>query len=105
VLDVLYLVPRAQWPSFLTACRSVLREGGRLLLKEVDVRPRWKFYRCLLQEALSVRLFGITLGGAFAFAPRAELLAVLEAAGFRDVAVTDLGRGYLTPHVLYEARR
>lgn len=105
VLDVLYLVPRPGWPAFLEACRDRLRHGGRLLLKEVDVRPRWKFYRCLAQEAVSVRLLGITLGADFAFAGRAEMAATLERAGFRDVAVTDLGAGYMTPHVLYEARR
>jgi 2-polyprenyl-6-hydroxyphenyl methylase/3-demethylubiquinone-9 3-methyltransferase len=103
VLDVLYLVPRAEWCGFLSACRERLRPGGRLLLKEVDVRPRWKFYRCVMQEALSVRLFGITLGHDFAFEPPAHLTALLGDAGFRDVAVTRLDRGYLTPHVLYEA--
>lgn len=103
ILDVLYLVPRAGWGAFLAACRAALRQGGLLLLKEVDVRPRWKFYRCVAQETLSVRLFGLTLGSSFAFAGRAEVQQALAAAGFRDVAVTDLGRGYLTPHVLYEA--
>jgi 2-polyprenyl-3-methyl-5-hydroxy-6-metoxy-1,4-benzoquinol methylase len=105
VLDVLYLVPRADWPAFLAGCRERLRPGGKLLLKEVDVRPRWKFYRCWLQESLSVRLFGITLGREFAFAGREEMLGLLRGAGFGAAEVTDLGRGYLTPHVLYEAVR
>jgi hypothetical protein len=63
-----------------------LRQGGRLLLKEVDVRPRWKFRRCVLQETLSVRLLGLTLGGEFAFASKDEMRGVLEAAGFAGVA-------------------
>lgn len=105
VLDVLYLVPRSGWPSFLDGLRERLRPGGRLLLKEVARRPRWKFYRCLAQEALSVRLMGITHGGAFAFADPGEMGALLREAGFPRVALTDLGRGYLTPHVLYEAER
>lgn len=105
VLDVLYLVPRASWPAFLSACRDRLRRGGVLLLKEVDTRPRFKFWRCVLQETLSVRLLGITLGASFAFASRAEVATVLGEVGFGTPVVTDLGRGYLTPHVLYEARR
>jgi 2-polyprenyl-6-hydroxyphenyl methylase/3-demethylubiquinone-9 3-methyltransferase len=105
VLDVLYLVPRADWPAFLGACRDRLRPGGLFLLKEVSPRPRWKFYRCVLQEFLSVRLLGITLGGSFAFAEPAEMTVVLDRAGLARVTVTDLGRGYLTPHVLYEAVR
>jgi 2-polyprenyl-6-hydroxyphenyl methylase/3-demethylubiquinone-9 3-methyltransferase len=105
VIDVLYLVPRGEWGGFLEACRGALRAGGRLLLKEIDVRPRWKFYRLVLQETLSVRLLGITQGGGFAFAGPDEMSGRLRAAGFRDVSVTDLARGYLTPHVLYEAVR
>jgi 2-polyprenyl-6-hydroxyphenyl methylase/3-demethylubiquinone-9 3-methyltransferase len=103
VLDVLYLIPRAGWPSFLSGLRERLRPGGRLLLKEVETRPRWKFYRCVAQETMSVRLLGLTHGGGFAFAGRAEMEGLLRAAGFESVAVTDLGQGYLTPHVLYEA--
>jgi 2-polyprenyl-3-methyl-5-hydroxy-6-metoxy-1,4-benzoquinol methylase len=105
VIDVLYLVARAGWTDFLRACHERLRPGGRLLLKEVDVRPRWKFYRCVAQETLSLRLLGITHGESFGFAGREETLAALAAAGFGRVEVTDLGRGYLTPHVLYEAER
>ena len=105
VLDVLYLVPRAAWPSFLAGLRERLRPGGRLLLKEVEAKPRWKFYRCVAQEALSVRLLGITHGGAFAFADRREMESLLREAGLQGAAVTGLGRGYLTPHVLYEAKR
>jgi hypothetical protein len=30
---------------------------------------------------------------------------VLREADFRDVTVTDLGRGYSAPHILYEATR
>jgi len=105
VLDVLYLVPRGEWAAFLGGCRERLRPGGRLLLKEVGVRPRWKFRKCALQEAVSVRLLGITLGGAFAFAGKEEMAALLRDLGFSGVGVTDLGRGYSTPHVLYEAAR
>jgi len=105
VVDVLYLVPRAEWPAFLGCCRDVLRPGGRLLLKDVDKEPRWKFYRCLAQETLSVKLLGITLGNAFAFASQDEMVALLKALGFADVRAVDLGRGYWTPHVLYEAVR
>ena len=105
VIDVLYLVPRPEWPSFLSGLRERLRPGGRLLLKEVEPHPRWKFYRCLAQEAMSVRLLGITHGASFAFADRAEMAGMLRQAGFDGVAVIGLGRGYLTPHVLYEATR
>jgi 2-polyprenyl-6-hydroxyphenyl methylase/3-demethylubiquinone-9 3-methyltransferase len=105
VVDVLYLVARAHWPGFLRTCRERLRPGGRLLLKEVDVRPRWKFFRCVAQETLSVRLLGITLGRSFAFLDRLAMTRLLDSLGFAEVAHVDLGRGYMTPHVLYQALR
>jgi cyclopropane fatty-acyl-phospholipid synthase-like methyltransferase len=105
VLDVLYLVPRGEWPAFLRGLYERLRKGGRLLLKDVEPRPRWKFYRCLAQETVSVRLLGITHGGAFAFADRLEMESLLREAGFDALRTTGLGGGYLTPHVLYEATR
>jgi len=105
VLDVLYLVPRAEWPQFLAQCLARLQPGGRLLLKDVAPTPRWKFWRNVLQETLAVRVLGITVGGAFAFATRDEMRALLREAGFADVAVTEVHRGYSTPHVLYEAVR
>jgi len=105
LLDVLYLVPRGEWASFLSGCRERLRPGGALLLKDVDVQPRWKFRKCVLQEAVSVRLLGITLGRSFSFASKEEMAGFIADAGFSVVKVTDLGRGYTTPHVLYEAVR
>ena len=68
ILDVLYLVPRAEWMNFSGECRERLRPGGRLLLKEIDTRPRWKFYRSVLQEFVSVKALGITMGNSFQFA-------------------------------------
>jgi 2-polyprenyl-3-methyl-5-hydroxy-6-metoxy-1,4-benzoquinol methylase len=103
ILDVLYLVPKRDWPAFLRECRLRLRSGGRLLLKEVDTKPRHKFYRCALQEQLSVRLLGLTRGSAVNFASRSEMVATIEGAGFANVTVASLDEGYLTPHVLYEA--
>lgn len=105
LVDVLYLVPRSDWPTFLEACRARLRKGGMLLLKDVDTRPWWKFYRCVLQETVSVRLLGLTLGGSFAFASKEEMFGVLLDAGFDRIETTRLDRGYLTPHVLYRAVR
>jgi 2-polyprenyl-3-methyl-5-hydroxy-6-metoxy-1,4-benzoquinol methylase len=105
VIDVLYLIPFADWPDFLSACFVRLRPGGRLLLKEVDTEPRWKFWRCYTQELLSVRLLGVTRGREFAFAHREEMRELLHAAGYWDVCVTLMDRGYFTPHVLYEGIR
>src|SRR5262245_62087609 len=73
IVDVLYLVPQLSWAAFLGACRERLRPGGRLILKEVDTTPLWKFYKCLMQEIMSVRMFRITLGNQLTFVSRHEM--------------------------------
>ncbi|MCK7467951.1 MAG: hypothetical protein MZU91_07375 [Desulfosudis oleivorans] len=48
--------------DILRSAHRVLRPGGRLIVKEVVDRPRWKYWAIMAQEALSVRVFGITKG-------------------------------------------
>lgn len=103
VADVLYLVPAQEWDSFLATCRKKLRDGGLLFLKEVTTAPAWKFWRLRLQEWMSVHALGITAGEVFHFEPPESLVTRLERAGFHDVRVSRLDRGYATPHVLFEA--
>jgi SAM-dependent methyltransferase len=62
LVDVLYTVRREAWDRILAGCGRVLRPGGRLIVKEVVDRPRWKYWAIMAQEALSVRVFGITKG-------------------------------------------
>jgi 2-polyprenyl-6-hydroxyphenyl methylase/3-demethylubiquinone-9 3-methyltransferase len=104
VCDVLYLFPEAQWPAFLRTVRSLLRPGGRFLLKEAEGDHSWKHFKCLAQEVVMVRLLGRTkAGGGLVLKPRAEVEALLREAGFEVRQTVPLGRGYTTPHILYVA--
>ncbi|WP_164012900.1 class I SAM-dependent methyltransferase [Pyxidicoccus trucidator] len=108
VCDVLYLLPEAKWPAFLRTVHSLLKPGGRFLLKEVEGDGSWKHRKALAQEWVMVSLLGRTkASGGMALKPRAEMTRLLEDAGFAVGEVVDLGRGYTTPHVLYvaEAKR
>ncbi len=60
LVDVLYTVRKDAWGRILRGCARVLKPGGRLIVKEVVDRPRWKYCAIMAQEALSVRVFGIT---------------------------------------------
>jgi len=104
VLDVLYLVPRPQWPALLAACAERLKPGGRLVLKEVAREPTLKYAKTWAQEVVQVRALGRTLGASLGFASREEMRSLLEQAGYR-VEVFDLSPGYSSPHVLYRAER
>ena len=108
VADVLYLLPFAEWPAFLRTCHRLLRPGGgRLLLKEAEAdRRSWKYWKCVAQEAVMVRLLRKTRSsGGLGFRTRDELRAALEGAGLSVESVEDVSRGYSTPHVLFIARR
>jgi 2-polyprenyl-3-methyl-5-hydroxy-6-metoxy-1,4-benzoquinol methylase len=99
VVDVLYLLDAEVQRSLLARCAASLAPGGVLLVKEVDVVPRWKFRWNVVQETLSVRLLGITEGSEMTFLGAAGIGAAMEDAGLA-VRHLALGRGYPHPHHL-----
>jgi 2-polyprenyl-3-methyl-5-hydroxy-6-metoxy-1,4-benzoquinol methylase len=106
VCDVLYLLPRAEWRSFLTAAHALLKPGGVLLLKEAEADRGWRYIKCLAQERLMVQLLRRTKSsGGLGFVPRAQMELELTHAGFELDEIIGLARGYTTPHVLFAARR
>ncbi len=100
VIDVLYLIPYPEQERFLSGVTSCLLPGGRLLLKEMSERPRWKYAWNWLEEWLAVRLLGITLGASFYFRPQAGWEALLSGLGLA-VHTIRLDRGYVHPHILF----
>jgi len=104
VADVLYLLPQAQWPAFLAACRQLLVSRGRLVIKEAENDGSWRAKKALLQEQVMVKVLRRTHGsGAVGFEPRETLKRALEETGFSVVESLSLSRGYTTPHVLFVA--
>lgn len=105
LVDVLYLVPVAEWTSFLQHCFDRTTPGGTFVLKEVVTEPRWKFERIRLQEFISTRVIRITKGDVMHFETPELLKQRLEGVGFERVEIQALDKGYATPHVLLVARR
>jgi enoyl-CoA hydratase/carnithine racemase len=104
VADVLYLLPPAQWPGFLRACRALLTPHGRLVVKEAENDGSWRSKKALLQEQVMVRLLRRTHeSGAIGFEPRETLHRALEETGFSLRESVSLSHGYSTPHVLFVA--
>ena len=105
ICDVLYLLPPAEWKRILSACRLRLRSGGRLVIKEADVSPRWKYRKAVLQEQVMVGLLGRTkTSGGLHFQPAAQTEILLHSLGFLVTAIRKLGKGYSTAHVLFVAK-
>lgn len=101
LVDVLYLLDAAGQRALLAECAGQLGPGGVLVVKDMAVRPRWKARANELQEAVSVRVLGITEGSRdFAFVPPAERARWLVDAGLVGVRSRRLDRGRVHPHHL-----
>ena len=104
VVDVLYLLGPAAALALVGEAARALAPGGVLVVKEIDVRPRWKYELARAQEIVSTRVTHITEGTGVAFVPPADLEAAMAAAGL-VVERVPLGRGSLHPHLLLVGRR
>jgi 2-polyprenyl-3-methyl-5-hydroxy-6-metoxy-1,4-benzoquinol methylase len=101
IFDVLYTVRREVWPEILRGCHRALRPGGRLIVKEVIDRPRWKYWAIMAQETLSVSLLGITKGDPPHFeSPEVYRRAMVEA-GFQIAEARPLATASWISHYLF----
>jgi 2-polyprenyl-6-hydroxyphenyl methylase/3-demethylubiquinone-9 3-methyltransferase len=104
VADVLCLIARDTWPSFLDAARQLLRPGGRLVLKDAENDGSWRAVKALWQERLMVHVLRRTVStGGIGFATREELAGFVTRAGFVVDDTTSYAHGYTAPHVLLTA--
>lgn len=60
VVDVLYLLPPRRQEELVTSLAARLGPRGRLLVKEMAPRPRWKHHWMHAQEVIATRLVRIT---------------------------------------------
>ena len=105
IIDVLYAVRRSEWGTLLNHCFRLLRPRGRLLLKEVVDRPRWKYWAIMAQEALSVRVFGITRGDRPHFESPDGYRQAIVAAGFSVIEDRPLPTAAWISHYLFVGRK
>jgi|RhiMethySRZTD1v2_1073278.scaffolds.fasta_scaffold01574_15 SAM-dependent methyltransferase len=99
VVDVLYLLGRDAALDLVGRAAGALAPGGSLVIKEIDVHPRWKYELARAQEIVSTRVTRITEGEGVAFVPPDDLEAAMGAAGL-SVERTRLDGGRAHPHLL-----
>ena len=104
VVDVLYLLGRDRALDLVTRAAGALAPGGVLAVKEIDVRPRWKYELARAQEMVSTRVTRITAGEGVAFLLPELIVGAMRAAGL-TVTRHPLDRGSLHPHLLITGRR
>jgi cyclopropane fatty-acyl-phospholipid synthase-like methyltransferase len=104
VVDVLYLLGPDRALDLVGRAAAALAPGGVLAVKEIDVRPRWKYELARVQEVVSTRVTRITEGVGVAFVPPDDIAEAMASAGLA-VSRHRLDRGSLHPHLLLVGRR
>ena len=104
LVDVLYLLGTGAASALLGDLAAAVAPGGAILVKEIDVRPRWKYQLARAQELVSTRLTRITEGDEVDFLPPSAIAEVLTSAGLA-VEHVPLHRGRPHPHHLVVGRR
>lgn len=105
VMDVLYSIQEKQWHNILISCFRVLRPGGTMVVKEVIDKPRWKYLAIMIQEYLSVKVFGITKGDHPHFESAGAYHHALNLAGFKVTEALPLKTFGWISHYLIVARK
>jgi trans-aconitate methyltransferase len=104
LVDVLYLLGRESARALLADLCGWLAPGGQLLVKEIDVQPRWKYQLARAQELVATRVARITEGEQVDFLAPRDIAAVLEAGGLA-VEHVPLHRRRPHPHHLVVGRK
>ena len=103
--DVLYrLPPEARDALFRRICER-LRPGGLFVIKDIDPSNRLKWSWNRIQETISDRLFGLTMGEGLYGETREQIAERMARAGFTDFQWKRVDLGYPHAHIIYTARR
>lgn len=104
ILDVLYLLGVRAALDLVAQAAGALAPGGVLVVKELDVRPRWKYQLARAQEMVATRVIRITAGEHLVMVPPDEIAAAMAGAGLA-VERFPLDRGSLHAHTMVVGRR
>lgn len=99
LIDLLHHVTPADAARLLEAVFAALAPGGRIAVKEVDLRPRWKLAVCHLTDLV------MAPGSPVHFRSAAHWREQLERAGFLDVRSRPICACQPYPHLLLSGRK
>ena len=98
-IDVLHHIPSTDIQSkLLTACFSALKENGKLIIKDVDKRPLWKYWWNWIHD------FIMTKGEPVLYQDQKSIVKLLKNSGFQLEFLQNL-KGYPYAHVIYVAKK
>jgi 2-polyprenyl-3-methyl-5-hydroxy-6-metoxy-1,4-benzoquinol methylase len=99
IVDVLYLLGEKAALDVVDLAASALAPGGVVVIKEIDVRPRWKYWLATIQELVATKVLRITEGSNVRFLPPDAIGERLRQVGLR-VEHRPAHSGRLHPHHL-----
>ncbi len=105
VYDVIYRLAASERDALFERVRDRLRPGGIFVLKDLDPEHRLKHGWNRLQEKISDRFLGLTIGEGFNIESRGTIERRMRKLGFEEFTAKRVDAGYLHAHILYTARR
>jgi len=98
-IDVLHHIPSLELQTkLLRECNSVLSKGGRLILKDLDTKPRWKYFWNLIHD------YVMTKGEPVLYQNQNSVEELLNKTGFKLEEKIGIS-GYPYAHILYLAKK
>ncbi|UCG77489.1 MAG: methyltransferase domain-containing protein [Nitrospirota bacterium] len=101
IIDVLYSVPFEEWKDIFSTAIGKLSEDGTLVIKETVNTPKWKYWICLLQEFVAIKVLGYTKGSSPFLGSIDFYLSKIEENGFIVKDHIRVDRGFPWPHYLF----
>jgi len=94
-IDVLHHIPTLELQAkLLRSCYSVLSDNGKLIIKDVDTKPRWKYL------VNSIHDYIMTRGGSVLYQDKNTVANLLKKTGFEVEQIVDIKK-YPYAHILY----
>lgn len=99
LVDVLHHIPiLEQQENLLKSCFSVLSDNGIIIIKDVDTKPKWKYYWNYLHDYI------MTKGESVLYQNQNNVKILLAKAGFKVEKVLEI-KNYPYAHILYIGKK
>ena len=105
IYDVIYRLPPDERDRLFKRVYERVRPGGLFILKDLDPSNRLKWTWNRIQESISDRFFGLTIGEGFYVDTREQIGERMARAGFTDFQWKRVDFGYPHAHIIYTARK
>lgn len=105
IIDVLYSVPINDWDSVINEAYEFLKPNGTLIVKETVNKPKLKYWFCLMQEILAIKILRYTKGEFPNLVSVGYYLEKLNVREFTNINHYSISKYYLWPHYIFIAKK